>query len=66
MQEPGTFVIVEYSNPSIFAYPCIFRILSNENFRIFRTLTYLNLDTYSELSQRFKIEFFAEIIENCN
>ena len=33
---------------------------------IFRTLTYLKLDTYSEPSQRFKIECFAKIILSYN
>ena len=37
-----------------------------ENLRIFRTLTYLKLDTYSEPSQMFKVAFFAKIIKNYN
>ena len=33
---------------------------------MFRTLIYLKPDTYSEPSQRFKIEFFAKIVKNYN
>ena len=61
-------------NPGIFrTLPSIiisWRIFRNrqiyENLRIFRTLTYLKPDVYAELSQRFTMEFFAEIVKNYN
>ena len=34
-----------------------------KDLRIFKTLTYLKRNTYSALSQRFKMEFFAKIAE---
>ena len=36
------------------------------NLRIFRTLTYLKPDTYSEPSQRFKMEFLVILVKNYN
>ena len=49
-------------NPSIVASRRILRTCRiNKNLRISRTLTHLKCDTYSEPSQRFKIEFFAKI-----
>ena len=54
-------------NPSIIISWRIFRNRQiYENLRIFRTLTYLKPDSCAELSQRFTMEFFAEIVKNYN
>ena len=37
-----------------------------ESLRIFRAMTYLKPGTYSEPSQRFKMEFFEKIVKNYN
>ena len=65
MQKPGTLGIMEYSKlfhnciPTHIQNPVIF----DENLQIFRTLTYLKLDTYFEPSQTFKIGCFAKIVK---
>ena len=48
--------------------PCVTLEIQNptDNPEIFRTLTYLKLDTYSEPSQRFKMECFAKIVKSHN
>ena len=52
-------------NTSIIAYRRI-TIHIYENLRIFKTLTCLKPETYSELSKKFKMEFFAKIVKNDN
>ena len=61
LQKPGILGILEYSVPfhngiPTHSEPCHIY----ENLRMFRTLRYLKLNTYSEPSQRFKIEFFLK------
>ena len=49
-------------HPKAYSEPCHIC----ENLQKFKTLTYLKPDTYSDLSQRFKIKFFVEIVKNYN
>ena len=60
--ETGIFKILEYSEPDIYSETCYIY----ENLRIFRTLTYLKSVTYSEPSQRFRMEYFAKIVKDYN
>ena len=61
MQKPGILEILEHSEPF---HNCILTHLElchiYKNLQIFRTMTYLKPDTYSELSQRLKMEFFLQ------
>ena len=54
-------------NPSIIISGHVFKPCHiYENLQIFRTLTYLNPNTYGEPSERFKMESFAKIVKNYN
>ena len=61
VQKPGILGILEHSEPF---HNCILTHLEPchiyKNLQIFRTMTYLKPDTYSELSQRLKMEFFLQ------
>ena len=59
-QKPGIVGILEYSKPLHNCIPTYIQSIDifPENLQIFRTLTYLEAETYSEPSQRFKMEFF--------
>ena len=56
-RNPGTCITLPLLHLNVYSELCYI----NENLRIFRTLTYLKPNTYSEPSQRFKIEFFGKI-----
>ena len=58
-RNPGTCITLPLLHLNVYSELCYI----NENLRIFRTLTYLKPNTYSEPSQRFKIEFFGKIVE---
>ena len=54
---PGIFRTFPELHPVTYSEPChIYK-----NLQIFRTLTYLKPETYLELPQRFKMEFFKKI-----
>ena len=63
-QKPGILGILLKTlpklHPDAYSEPCHI----DENLGIFRTLTYLKRDTYSEPSQRFKTEFFTKVGKN--
>ena len=69
MQEPDIFWVLEYSEPFHNCIP-----LNHKNSElwhidfpaIFRTLTYFKPNTYSELSQRVKMECFKTIVKSYN
>ena len=58
----GIFRTLPQLHPDAYSEPCHIY----EKLRIFRTLTYLKPNTYSKPSQRFKMEFFAKIVQNYN
>ena len=64
-QNPGTLGILEYSKPF---HNCIPTHIQNPAIlrKFMNIQIYLKPDTYSELSQGFKIKFFAKIVENHN
>ena len=60
---------MEWNYPSralcLIASRTIFRTLQYlRKFRVCTTVTYLKADTYSEPSQRFKMDFFPKIVKN--
>ena len=66
MQKPGILGILEYSEPF---HNCISTYIQNPNIftktnKYSELVTYLKHNTYSESSQRLKVEFFAKIVKN--